>query len=544
MQYPFLEISPPAASALLAALSFVFTLIASLVAGGAVLAVAAGRRSAASVDPRWENLARSAAAGVLYLALIGGGLAGSALWLAFVFVHPSAAGELMRIFRGPALWGWLCLLAGTVSLYLYVSRWDRWRDSRPLHFGCGILASAGLWLSMAIPISAGAFMVTPGFWLNTESARDALFNPSFPAAYLVWSALSLAVSGGAGMVYAVSQKDSFWRETLVQWLGKWTAAAALAAAAACLLWIFVLFFSAVPIEGPGALFFIFSLGLGAYLIPLAVRRPERFGKIHCAAAVFIVLVLALGFQNIRARSQGPYLIQGVLFKNGILLSEIDKLNKMGIWRPAPWRREESPPDELTLGAFSFRAQCYVCHSEWTGERAAPASFRYQGDALRFLDLISARHPHLPIFAGTAREKEAVARSLEARIVESGGALASRPPPPPPAPVKKAPPPAPATIAPAAPPAPPVPAEEPPAASAETQPAGEAQPQESAPPRDGAPPQESAPPSGAPAEQEKALPEKEEASEAGAMKAPVEEAQPQESTPPREAPPREAEKPAS
>lgn len=408
-----------------------------LVVGGFVYVLIAQIRGIRSMDPRWEQFARTLSTHLFRIAVLAAGLSGCLLWLVFVSVHPAAAAELLKIFEIPAYIGWLLLLASTISLFIYINTWSRWRENISLHLLAGSIAAAGLWLAMAVPISAGAFSLTPHFWLNTFSTRDAVFNPSFAPTYLVWSSWSLAMAGGAGMLWAINQRDDIWRAVLIEWLGKWAAAASLACAASMMWWIFILFFEGLPVITLAGGIAAAAVGLGLILIFWAGRRPKSFGKLPVAIVAAALLIQAGGIQSIRSTSPGPFLIQGHMFRNGILISDIGKLAASGLWKPAPWRADDSPPDKLALGAFSFRAQCFLCHSGWTNKRGMPSlsGIKYLGDAYRFLGELPARHPALPVLAGSEREKLALAHYIEARLAESGAALAVRAPEPPPAPVK-------------------------------------------------------------------------------------------------------------
>ncbi|MDP7166759.1 MAG: hypothetical protein QF701_03220 [Nitrospinota bacterium] len=433
MRYPFFVASPWAASGLLPLLSFAYMILSGLALGGMVFMLAAQLRGARSVDPRWSQLARLISSWVMNVLVFGVALSGSMLWLVFVFVHPAAAAELQKIFRIPDLFGWGFLLIGCAAFFFCSSGWERWRDNFSRHLAAGVVAALAIWAAAAIPISLGSFSMTPGFWLNTGSPWDAFWNRSFAAAFLVWSALSVALAGCAGLLYAAWRRDELWRASLSAWLGKWTAAASFAGAVFSVGWVFTLFFEGIPVVSMGAGVVALSAVLGVFLILLAVRRPKYFGKVLSIAAAALLFAQVGGIHKIRSEPPGPFLIQGHMFRNGILISDIGKISASGLWKQAPWRPDADPPGQLELGAFSFRAQCISCHSGWAGDGGIPAltAIRYQGDALRFLDEMPARHPSLPVFAGSLLEKEALASYVESRIRASGGSLASRPPAPPP-----------------------------------------------------------------------------------------------------------------
>ncbi|MBT3432373.1 MAG: hypothetical protein HN435_00520 [Nitrospinaceae bacterium] len=411
--------------------------LSGLVVGGFMYVLIAQVRGIRSMDPRWEQFARTFSTYIFRIAVLGVGMSGCLLWLVFVSVHPAVAAELLRIFEIPAYAAWLLLLISAVSLFTYINTWSRWRNNILLHLLAGSIAAVGLWVALAVPISAGAFSLTPHFWLNTFSTRDAVFNPSFIPTYLVWSSWALAMAGGAGMIWTINQRDDIWRAALIEWLGKWAAIASFICAASMMWWIFILFFEGLPVITLAGAIAVVAVCLGLILILWAARRPESFGKSPVAVVVVALLIQAGGIQSLRSTSPGPFVIQGHMFRNGILVSDIGKLAASGIWKPSPWRTDDSPPDKLALGAFSFRAQCFVCHSSWMGRGGIPSlsEVKYFGDVNRFLDELSTRHPALPVLAGSEGEKLALVHYIKSRLSESGAALIARPPEPPPVPVK-------------------------------------------------------------------------------------------------------------
>ena len=169
MQFPYFDISPSIASGLLFFLSYVFMTLSGLVVGGFMYVLIAQVRGIRSMDPRWEQFARTFSTYIFRIAVLGVGMSGCLLWLVFVSVHPAVAAELLRIFEIPAYAAWLLLLISAVSLFTYINTWSRWRNNILLHLLAGSIAAVGLWVALAVPISAGAFSLTPHFWLNTFS---------------------------------------------------------------------------------------------------------------------------------------------------------------------------------------------------------------------------------------------------------------------------------------------------------------------------------------------------------------------------------------
>lgn len=437
MQFPILEIPPVVASALLSALSFLYAVLTGLMAGGAVFMLVAQKRGAGSIELRWDDLARRIATWVLNLTLSGVALSGISLWMVFIFVNPKAAAHLQSIFFGPLLAGWVFLTCGVVLLAVYVFYWDRWRDRPGVHFTLGTAGAVCLWLATAMMVSVKSFTLTSGGWPASASLWRAVLNPSIVPAYLLWAASAMILAGSVGLIYARFQKDNLWRECITQGTGTITAGAAMAGSVACLAWLIVLSFAGnldgmgdeIPPIYFGAGVVVIAVELSILLVLTAVRRPENFGNVLCAIAVVSVVTLVAGIQAVQDKSQGPFLIQSYMYRNGILVSEVEKLQEKGLWKPVAWMPEkEGAPRNGSLGAYNFQVQCRVCHAGWhkTGPSSGLPAFKFEGDALRYLDQISSRHPFFPVFAGSGQEKRAVALYIEGLLKNSGVSLASRP----------------------------------------------------------------------------------------------------------------------
>lgn len=437
MQFPIVEMSPGVGSILLSVLSGLYVILTGLVAGGSVFMLVAHRRGIESIDLRWNEMARRIASWVLNLILSGVALTGISLWLVSIFIHPQAVFHLQRIFFGPLVVAWGFLFFGVVLLAVYVFGWNQRRNYSPAHFAAGAGASVCLWMASAITISLKSFTLTSGAWPNSESVWSAVFNPSAIPAFLLWAAVAVILAGSAGLIYARCQKDNLWRYVVIQGAGTFTAVAALVGSVASLVWLVVLSFSGnleglrneIPPVYFGGGVAIIAVELSILLVLTAVRRPKIFGNILCSIAVVSAVTLVAGIQAVQDKSQGPYLIQNYMYRNGILVSDVGRLKVEGLWKQAAWKPEEKEyPKGAALGAFSFRAQCRTCHADWqnSGTLSAMPPFRFKGDAMRYMDQISKFHPFFPDFAGTSEEKRAVALYIEGLLKKSGVSLVSRP----------------------------------------------------------------------------------------------------------------------
>ena len=428
MSFPFQESLALADHLLAACFAFLFAAAAACVAGGSVFMLAAEFHGRESMDPRWDALARRCARLARASAAWGACPSGAALWVLAMARQPRMMEQLHAIFIVPALLGLSAFFLGFCFLNLYLSSWGTGRGERPLHFSWGVLSALCFWCAAAALASIRAFSINTGAWTAQPGLWRAFWNPSFLPTLAAWAAVSALAFGALGWLYAATQKDVAWRAALVSRLGGWMAAASAAGVLALIWWG-----ARLPEESAGgpSLRLMAAAGaaqaaLGALGYFRGVRRPEgRQGALAGAACVLAVLLMtAFGWVLVEAR--GNFWIHRYMYRNGIIVEEAEALGRSGLWR---FENPGRPlPDKERLGAFSFRVQCMACHEDWVkpADASRAPGFRLEGEALRFLESMGARHPWYPLFAGAPEERRAMASYLEGLIAKSGRALAPRP----------------------------------------------------------------------------------------------------------------------
>ena len=69
-----------------------------------------------------------------------------------------------------------------------------------------------------------------------------------------------------------------------------------------------------------------------------------------------------GYERVREGARKPFVIRGYMFANGVLVSEINDLNRNGILDRARWAARESDGSLEGDGRAVFRAECASCHT--------------------------------------------------------------------------------------------------------------------------------------------------------------------------------------
>ena len=353
---------------------------------------------------------------------------GLGLWVVMMAQRPRMMEQLHSIFIAPALVGLLLFGLSLCFSHQYTASWGRERHESRSRFAWGLVSATGFWCAAGILVSVCAFSVHTGAWVAQPGLWNAFWNPTFPAAFLTWAAVSISIFGAFGLLYALARKDSAWRVALVHELGKWVVAGAAAGVLGWIWWgislpespnqklVFWLVAAAVAAQT--------SLGGVAYR--WGVREPQSRHRLYGGAASALVVLLMAACGWVYAEAKGNFLIHQYMYRNGMIIEEAEDSNQTGLWNIV--NLGEPLPAQEELGAFSFRAQCMACHADWVKSQdpARFPRFRLKGDALRFLGDMRSQHPSYPLLAGAPEERRALAEYLETLITKSGRTLASRP----------------------------------------------------------------------------------------------------------------------
>ncbi|MYA96550.1 MAG: hypothetical protein F4X91_09115 [Nitrospinae bacterium] len=432
MPFPFQEALSFSDHLLAGGFAFLFAVAVACVCGGSVFTLVSKFRASQSMDPRCDDLDLGCAKTTRALAAWAVCPLGLGLWVVMMARHPRMMEQLHSIFIAPALLGLLLFGLSFCFLHQYTASWGRDRhESRP-RFAWGLVSATGFWCAAAVLVSICAFSAHTGAWAAQPGLWNAFWNPTFPAAFLTWAAVSISIFGAFGLLYALARKDSAWRVALVHELGKWVVAGA---AVGVLGWIW--WGISLP-ESPNQklVFWLVAAAVGAQAAlggvayRLGVREPEMWCRRHAVAASALVLFLMAACGWVYAEAKGNFLIHRYMYRNGMIIEEAEDSNQTGLWNIV--NLGEPMPAQEELGAFSFRAQCMACHADWVKSQdpARFPRFRLKGDALRFLGEMRSKHPPYPLLAGAPDERRALAEYLETLITKSGRTLASRPAPTP------------------------------------------------------------------------------------------------------------------
>jgi mono/diheme cytochrome c family protein len=412
MEYPVWDVGV-GYGILMALFGVVHVFISHFAIGGGLTLVMGERRARRSGDAAALAHVRRLSAFFAPTTLIVGALSGVGIWFIIGLLNPSATGTLIRTFVWAWAIEWTMFLVEILAAILYARGWDRL--SRKAHEMFGWIYFVAAWLSLVVINGIITFMLTPGRWLETGSFWDGFFNPTYGPSLVMRTAICLLMAGLFGGLVATRTPDPKVRARLVR-ADAALALGGLAVAFASFLW----YRAAIPdvlSDAIGARLSIPARALDAFHVLSAALAVELVAlllvpRVARVATALVLLLAGLcwfgSFEWFRESARKPYAIAGVVYGNGLEVVRAKAFDKVGILPSMAARTGDD-------GRDLFLHECRSCHTLDGYNPALPAfagtDATYAAGVLGGLHTMRAR---MPPFAGSAREREALARWLVER----------------------------------------------------------------------------------------------------------------------------------
>jgi mono/diheme cytochrome c family protein len=133
--------------------------------------------------------------------------------------------------------------------------------------------------------------------------------------------------------------------------------------------------------------------------------------VACLAMISALLIMG-SFEWTREAARHPFVINEVMYSNGILEQDVEDLNQNGFLQKALWveNRELTEDNRIDAGHELFIHQCYVCHTvNGRNNDIVKATSNMSYRALtKYIQRIHEVRYFMPPFAGTEAEGKALA----------------------------------------------------------------------------------------------------------------------------------------
>jgi cytochrome d ubiquinol oxidase subunit I len=369
MDYPIWNVTF-GGGVLIGVIAILHVLVSHFAVGGGIVMAVAEARLVRRPDPALRALLKRSSLMLILVSTVFGALSGVGIWFVIGLVQPAATSALIHTF----VWGWAIewafFLLEVVTALAWYATWERVRPRT--HLLLIVLYAVAAWMSLVIIQGILAFMLTPGRWLETHGFWDGFLNPTYLPGVLFRTGVCFLLAGGYMMLAALREKDAAARGRLVRMLAGFEVAGILLAVPGLLTWEGVLpaevkglFLGAKPlIAGLGVThrLLLWALLASALLALLALVLPRLVRWPQAVVALLAAFALLGGYERVREGARKPFVVRGYMFSNGVLVSEIEALNRNGILSKARWAAHDAAPTPLSRGRAVFRAECASCHT--------------------------------------------------------------------------------------------------------------------------------------------------------------------------------------
>lgn len=425
MNYPVWYVPTFGGGLLIALVAIVHVFVSHFAVGGGLYLVMTERKALRENSQAIMAFVRRHTKFFMLLTMVFGGLTGVAIWFVISLINPAATSLLIHTFVFGWATEWVFFLVEIVALFVYFYTFDR-MDQRT-HQTIGWIYFGAAWMSLFLINGIIDFMLTPGAWLHNGDFWAGFFNPTFWPSLLFRSLISFMLAGCYGFLTATFLEDELTRHRMVRYSGVWALVSLLLSIPAGWWYISVLpdtarglVGGASPTIARATTVGTFSLAaLAAFVIVLILLNPKARTK----ALTALVLVAAMGymgaFEWTREAARRPYVINQVMYSNGILVKDVERINQQGFLKNAKWvqNKEVTDANQLDAGRELFLHQCFACHSMGgfnndIRNRTKTMGF---GAMRKYLTTIHEKRYFMPPFVGTDAELKALAAYLVAGV---------------------------------------------------------------------------------------------------------------------------------
>lgn len=369
MDYPIWDVAV-GGGVLIGAVAILHVVVSHFAVGGGIVMAVLEARLAKGPDPALRALLKRSSLMLILVSTVFGALSGVGIWFVIGLVHPAATSTLIHTF----VWGWAIewafFLLEVVTALAWYATWDRVRPRT--HRLLITLYAFAAYMSLVIIQGILGFMLTPGRWLETRGFWDGFLNPTYLPGLVFRTGVCLLLAGTYLTLAALREKEREARTRLVGLLA-WIEVAGVLVAAAGLFWwkaalppeVQALFLGPKPLIaslGTGWRHLFFSLGAAALLALLAAVLPRSVRWPQAVLALVAAFGLLGGYERAREGARKPFIVRDYMFSNGILVSEVETLNRDGILSKARWAAHEAGRDPVSRGRAVYRAECAACHT--------------------------------------------------------------------------------------------------------------------------------------------------------------------------------------
>ncbi len=446
MNYPVWFLPETGGGFLIALIAILHVFVSHFAVGGGLYLIYAEKKGLSEKSQPILDFTRKHARFFLLVTMVFGSISGVGIWFIIALVSPAATSLLIHNFVFGWAAEWVFFTVEIAAAFVYYYMFGR-MDSKT-HLKVGWLYFIAAWMSLALINGIIGVMLTPGSWSENMDFWTGFFNPSFFPSLVFRTFIALMIAGCYGYLSAAFTRDRKVRTAMTRFSAKWALVTLVIAMISGFWYLSVLpgqahglvmgksptIVAVLPWCAGGLLFLLLAMLVAGIIRPGFNLRP-----VACLAMVSALLVMG-GFEWTREAARRPYVINEVMYSNGILKSDVADLNNNGYLQSALWVENKNISEDnlVQAGQEIFIHQCYTCHTvgginndivRLTGSMSYRALVSY-------IQKIHEVRYFMPPFVGTDQEGRALAAYIAgslhgkevqepqetAEVVERGPAL--------------------------------------------------------------------------------------------------------------------------
>jgi mono/diheme cytochrome c family protein len=425
MNYPVWFVPTFGGGLLIALVAIVHVFVSHFAVGGGLYLVMAERKAIQEKSQAIMDFVKKHTKFFMLLTMVFGGLTGVAIWFVISLIHPAATSLLIHTFVFGWAAEWVFFLVEIVALFVYFYTFGKMDDRT--HQTIGWIYFGAAWMSLFLINGIIDFMLTPGTWLSNNNFWYGFFNPTFWPSLFFRSFMCFMLAGCYGFLTATFLEDEQARHKMIRYSGIWALVSLILSVPAGWWYISVLpekarglVDGASPTIARAATVAAFSsAALAGLVIALILLNP----KARTRAMTVVVMIAAMGymgaFEWTREAARRPYVINEVMYSNGILKKEVERINQEGFLKNAKWvqNKEVTEANQLEAGRELFLHQCFACHTVggFNNDIVSRTKNMSYGAMRKYLATIHEKRYFMPPFVGTEPELKALAAYLTAGL---------------------------------------------------------------------------------------------------------------------------------
>lgn len=425
MNYPVWYVPAFGGGLLIALVAIVHVFVSHFAVGGGLYLVLAERKAIREKNAAIMAFVKKHTKFFMLLTMVFGGLTGVAIWFVISLIHPAATSLLIHTFVFGWATEWVFFLVEIVALFVYFYTFGKMKQST--HQTIGWIYFGAAWMSLFLINGIIDFMLTPGAWLSNNDFWSGFFNPTFWPSLFFRSFMSFMLAGCYGFLTATFLDDETSRHKMIRYSGIWALISLILSVPAGWWYLSVLpspagklISGASPTIKRAVMTGAFSMAaLAGILIALILLNP----KARTRCLIITVMIAAMGymgaFEWTREAARRPYVVNEVMYSNGILKKEVDRINREGFLKNAKWvqTKEVNDTNQLEAGRELFLHQCFSCHTVggFNNDIVSRTKNMSYGAMRKYLATIHDKRYFMPPFMGTDSELKALAAYLTAGL---------------------------------------------------------------------------------------------------------------------------------